>query len=486
VLVLLALLAGCGVPSGPIEQAPPAPVAARSASDAQFTVLGKDYYNSRNTTQYLTKARIQSTNTVTAFARYAVGPIPVGEQPQSFTLTVTGTMAYTVGYINWTTGSWVWTSSLSGTQTIQIPAGHNVLNPSRKMYLDVRPNRNKRIYLDSVSVNTITPPPPPIDPPAIEVAKWQGDATAAISLSFDDATPDHWEYGMPLWEDYGYQVTLGIMTSRFTDEPARWPQLQEAFDAGHELANHTHLHQDLTTIPPAEAEAEWDTATDLLLEHVDGLTELFGGVYPYTNTNATVSALTMERFLMARGGDRGIADTTPLNDALDPDFENLLSYAPLNTLPMWQWNGTVDDALATGNWLIEQCHGIGPASDPDRGWSPRSVEEFSIHYDYIESFGDAVWVAPIGTVGRFIMERNAAVVDVLAANEGWVDFEVTDGLDDATFIVPLTMLVERPAGWDDVTITQDGAALNFTVDSDDRWRFDVLPDGGTVRITNNG
>ena len=42
--------------------------------------------------------------------------------------------------------------------------------------------------------------------------------------------------------------TLGIASSRFESDPSRIPDLQTAFDAGHELANHTRTHADLTDI----------------------------------------------------------------------------------------------------------------------------------------------------------------------------------------------------------------------------------------------
>lgn len=459
------------------------PADTRTVSETTFERPGAAFYNSREAYVYppYTWALLASPPRLQAFARYRFGPVDPEDDPTLLTVNISGTQAYQIGYIDYDLNTWVWSGLLVGTQEVELPPG--AARPTdRNVFVDVRPWYNKRIVVLSVEVSTTTNLPPPIEPPDVSIARWQGNAAAAVSLSFDDSTQDHWSAGLPLWDDYGFNVTLGILTQRFTDEPARWPQLQQALDAGHELANHTHTHPDLTQLTAEEIAAEFDTCTALILQHAPTAL-ILSVVTPYTLTNETVEQVAGERFLFVRGGDRGITESTPDNDWQAPEVLNLLSYAPLNMLPMSQWNGTIDHVLGSGNWLIEQCHGIGVEGDPGVGWSPRPVSEYAEHYDYIQAQGDLLWVDTIGKVGRYITQRNLTQVSVAEANADWITLELASELDPVVYTVALTLRVAQVEGWDSIVVTQGEQVVPYTTTGDGHWLLDAQPTGGPVTLT---
>jgi len=322
-----------------------------------------------------------------------------------------------------------------------------------------------------------------LPPPELHLEKWHGGAEAALSLTFDDASPVHWSRGLPLWKDYGFHVTLGILAQAFTSDPSRLPQLQEAFDAGHELANHTTSHSDLTTFSDDQIRADLATCKKLILDNVRGLNLVLSVAYPYeTFDDRVTGVLASEGYLFARSGPQGIIEYAPQNDPYNPAFLHLYSWANVNNLPMWMWDATTDRVMYYGGWMIEQCHGIGVAGEPGVGWSPRPESEFRAHYDHIKSYGGRLWVAPMGVVGSYILRRNQAQFTILKYTRRELDFELTDPWGSTLFAVPLTVAMPMPPLWTGASASQNGTPLEVAVDDQQTIRIDVLSGGGDVSV----
>jgi hypothetical protein len=188
-------------------------------------------------------------------------------------------------------------------------------------------------------------------------------------------------------------------------------------------------------------------------------------------------------------------DYAEVNDPWDPPLLHLYSWANLNTLPVSMWNDTTDWAVNQGGWLVEQCHGIGEAGEPGVGWNPRPEAEYREHYEYIASYGDQIWVAPIGEVGTYLIERNCAQVKVSSTSSSHLEFTVSTGLDLPAPTVPLTVRMTKPEGWNAVYVRQEGKPLPVIEYSKEEWtedeeavstpyfRFDVMPDGGNISVS---
>lgn len=327
----------------------------------------------------------------------------------------------------------------------------------------------------------ITPGTPAQD--VFRVEKWQGGAEAALSLTFDDGTQDQWTRGLPLWQEYGFHVTLGIVADRFTKHPERLPQLQQAFDAGHELADHSATHPDLTTLSLEAARQEVQQCQDLLLANVQGLNRIYTFAYPYEAHNSNLIAMLQDMgYLFARSGPQDLGDVTPLNDALNPPDYHLYAWVNLSALPFSFWDNSTDNVLAAGGWMIEECHGIGTLGESGVGWNARPESEFRAHYDHVKSFGARVWVAPVGVVGRYATERNFAQINLIASGAQRIDFAVTDTLDDAAYNVPLTLSCAMPPGWSNLRVEQGAAAIPFTQNTQGRVLFNIVPSSGEASL----
>jgi peptidoglycan/xylan/chitin deacetylase (PgdA/CDA1 family) len=318
----------------------------------------------------------------------------------------------------------------------------------------------------------------------IKFARWQNGATAAISLSFDDWSPDHWLRGLKLWEDYGYRVTLGITLAKKDKHPEGEGFLQQAFDAGHEIANHTVRHESFLTMTPGQIRYDLGICHDYLLAHVKGLEHIYTVIYPEEAFDAaTLKTVTEIGYLFGRTGPLGISEIVMVNDPYKPNFNYLFSWSNQNELTLQQWNDTTEWVMGQGGWLIEECHGIGTPGEPDLGWSPRPEEEFRKHYDHIKRYGDKIWVAPICDVGRYIMERNSTELQVSNQTADSLSLILKPSLDRERFDVPLTVEIPIPERWLRVAATQDGRELDVIVRDGNLAYFQVDPNGGEVLVS---
>jgi peptidoglycan/xylan/chitin deacetylase (PgdA/CDA1 family) len=85
------------------------------------------------------------------------------------------------------------------------------------------------------------------------VGTWQGFKTTAVSYTFDDGTAKQIPVAIPIFDQFGYKVTLFTVTSWVTD----WTGLQAAANNGHEVASHTVHHSRLGSLSLADETYEY-------------------------------------------------------------------------------------------------------------------------------------------------------------------------------------------------------------------------------------
>jgi hypothetical protein len=111
-----------------------------------------------------------------------------------------------------------------------------------------------------------------------------------------------------------------------------------------------------------------------------------------------------------------------------------------------------EPALGAHNWGVYCFHGVGG------DWlsvTPDALDELT---DYLVRHKE-VWTATFGDVLRYIQERKAASIDVKQANAGGFTIAMGWPLDQQVYDVPLTLQMELPGVWSEVTVTGDGKKL---------------------------
>lgn len=84
-------------------------------------------------------------------------------------------------------------------------------------------------------------------------------------LSFDDATPDHYEVVFPLLQKHGCRVVFFVPTSRL-NQPGflTEAQVRELAGAGHTIGLHSHNHQRLDVLPQDKIREEMVRSREIL------------------------------------------------------------------------------------------------------------------------------------------------------------------------------------------------------------------------------
>ena len=304
---------------------------------------------------------------------------------------------------------------------------------------------------------------------AHSITPWRENKPAALSLTFDDGYYSQYEKAVPALNARGFKGTFFIFTD-FADYFNLWNWWVEAAAMGHEIASHTKTHPYLTALPLSEAEYEITISQTLIDAKITGRKSITFA-YPYGDLNTAVKALVQQSYI----GARGVREA--LNDASTDSF-NALAYDVVN-YDVLQMKTLTEQAVSQQKWLIPIFHGFSP--DEYGGWSS---EQLVSYLDYLKGRAD-VWIAPFGTVIKYLRERAAATVSVTTQSVDLMTLTLTDTLDNAVFDCPLTVRSEVP--WTTVRVQQGNGVIN-TISSVTEGGiqvvyYDAVPDGGVITLT---
>ncbi|MFZ6026190.1 MAG: polysaccharide deacetylase family protein [Chloroflexota bacterium] len=243
---------------------------------------------------------------------------------------------------------------------------------------------------------------------------WPQGQKCAISLSYDDALPVHYEYVGPSLTAAGLRATFNMLiNSDPLQNPDRWRRFAAS---GHELGNHTLFHPCQRTVGREWVDPEYDLCTytpkrlrtelqiaNLILYLLDGKQER-----TYANTccdtsfgcgeqGTSMDSLLAELFLAARGPCNGkVADVkNGINLMQVGSFgadSCFLDFKGIQTI--------VEEAAAIGGWAVFLIHGVGKGTHD-------MYMETSIHEQlvaWLAAHRADVWTAPFIDVARHVKE----------------------------------------------------------------------------------
>jgi peptidoglycan/xylan/chitin deacetylase (PgdA/CDA1 family) len=300
--------------------------------------------------------------------------------------------------------------------------------------------------------------------PAISVARGPQDRLAAISLTFDDGINTHLDFVGPILKKHQLNATFFVATGMgpWEKRKSEWKQL--ALE-GHELANHTVHHpcllpqikphsQDYT---PAMMEAEIKDAAQQITQLLNsrrGLTF----AYPCGNMtfgkpqDEVANAASYLRYVSENSfGARGVGAGSPQNpDELNVlDVGDLGSTADKDSIALL---AMVQPALHAGLWGVYCFHGVGG------DWLSITSETLEELAGYLEHHPE-IWTATFGDVLRYTQERRALSIQVTQSNAISLAIALQWPMNKQIYDLPLTLKVEVPAAWAEVTATGDGNRL---------------------------
>jgi len=322
------------------------------------------------------------------------------------------------------------------------------------------------------------------------IASWQGFKKAACSLTFDDGTLDQYVLAFPELQKRKLKATFFLITryrkrGYWNDGETKrrlfsWDHARQIREAGHEIGSHTRTHADLTK---KKGLVRWEMSGSLSrlkreIPSIEGVTF----AWPYWRNSEESKKIAAEYYLAARAGTGLVKNYKAMLETRKIDLFSVDSLGMRRDQQDGQWQLQSERVYREGGWVVFCFHGIDDRRI-DRewlGWDPITIHQFRETLNSVES--DKIWIAPFGTVTRYIREKNEAVLSLVDAGENRLVFSLEDGLDDKIYDEPLSIEIEIPRRFSRLRVSQRRETIPHKMKGNGNIVFDALPDGCPIYI----
>ncbi|MCX7008173.1 MAG: polysaccharide deacetylase family protein, partial [Kiritimatiellaeota bacterium] len=303
-------------------------------------------------------------------------------------------------------------------------------------------------------------PAPGPETGATKILKWQDGKQAVFMLEFDDSCESHIKNVIPELKKRGMVGTFYINPGNgpFKNKQRVWET--EVPAAGMELANHTFTHSHALNV--ADFEQELTLCTDEINK-----------CYPDRKQPRLISygqpgGVKKEKWLITK--DETKASLAKLNLIERPPFWG----PPIHQHSAAECLKIIDQALAKGDMGYLVCHGVGG------DWLVTPMDWFRAILDKLDAHREQIWITDPISWHKYLTERKAAEVKVLAADAKQIRLQLSCTADPVLYDLALTLATRVPLEWKACLVTQGPTKITVpTVDG--VVRYPALP--GTAEIT---
>ncbi len=293
---------------------------------------------------------------------------------------------------------------------------------------------------------------------ATKILKWKDGKQAVFMLEFDDSCESHLKNAIPELKKRGLVGTFYINPGNgpFKNKQAAWEQ--EIPEAGMELANHTFTHNGALTSAIFERE--------LALSN-DEINKCFPGRKQPRLISYGPPGLPKEKWGIGSAEIKAALIKFNLIERpsfFGPPFQQKSKEAVLKV---------VDLALAQGDMGHLDFHGVGG------DWHATPMEWFLALLDELAAHRDQLWITDPISWHKYLTERKAAVIKVLASDARQIRLQLSCTADPLLYDLPLNLATRVPAEWKDCQVSQGTAKASVAV-VDGVARYAALP--GTAEI----
>jgi peptidoglycan-N-acetylglucosamine deacetylase len=241
-------------------------------------------------------------------------------------------------------------------------------------------------------------------------SSWPDGRLGAVSLSYDDGLPVHFELVAPALESAGLRATFYVPV--YDSVIRYYKNWQDLAARGHEIGNHSLFHPcvggpnrawldpiyDLRNYTPRRWSEEMAVANDVL-QRMDGQVERTFGNTCYDNRigpeNSSVSMepLLPQFFIAARGTNTG----GPVN--LEKFDRYNLGTRDVDQMSFNEIQAEIEAVVAAGGWIILTLHGI----DKKTHNIFNTIEDHAALVEWLGRNRQRIWTAPVIEVVRYLL-----------------------------------------------------------------------------------
>lgn len=305
----------------------------------------------------------------------------------------------------------------------------------------------------------------PLTASEARIADYFGGRQAAFSFTFDDGFRQQVENTVEIIDPLGIKGTFFIIPLRMEDPrqsgmSLTWERANELQANGHEIGTHN-------TVAIKLHEASRSQLEDLILDSARLIKDRTG-IPPVSYARPGGSKFTPEALAIIRQDHYFIRSAEHL-----PNMQ-LMRYGSVGRR-VWddkKTRGQIESHIADGKWMVPVVHAIVS------GYSPfKSKAEFREHCTWLAAQQDRLWIAPMGTVGRYVFQRDAATLDIVESTSGKCVFKVSHSLaNKEVFNHPMTVIIPAPGAREAIGKDINGNEIPVTIRGDEILAT-VAPDG---------
>lgn len=209
--------------------------------------------------------------------------------------------------------------------------------------------------------------------PAVQA---NGGPSGIVTFTFDDGSPNQYDYAFPVLKEKGLPATLFLNTVRVENPDMGpglpWGRVREMARSGWEIASHTHNHPDLTSLDSMQLFAELAFSKRRIKEEIGIETLNFAS--PYGEFNPLVINEVRKHYqshFRAWGGSAGL-NYLPIDDPYDIGrFEVKKEHQTADVC------GKMETAAREGKWLVLLFHHVVETEPQEFAISTRMLNELA-------------------------------------------------------------------------------------------------------------
>lgn len=314
-------------------------------------------------------------------------------------------------------------------------------------------------------------------PAAYEVGTWPHFCTAAVSYTFDDNCPNQLAIAVPMFNEYGFPLTLFTVTNTNWGWPANWTGLQAAALKGHEIASHTASHASYSSINDSVQRYESTTSQNAINARIPGQQCV---TLAYPNCNLGNSTLVQQYYFAARGCSGQVEGKTPANYM---NISSIICGTQGSVKTSADFKSRETSAANSRGWVVYLFHGINGTESG--AYSPIAADTIRASLEYLKANKNIFWVATFGNAARYARERNCITLTETSVQDTVIALQLTDTLDNAIYNYPVTFQRPLPANWFSARGIQNGTVIPTSIVEINTVKyvmFDAKPDGGDILL----
>ncbi len=298
---------------------------------------------------------------------------------------------------------------------------------------------------------------------------WNGHK-GAVTFTYDDACASQIANVFPSLESRKIHATFFVPGGyNFNSTLDSWKQ---AAQAGHEVANHTASHADLSGLDSAKIEQEI-RGQDSAIKALDPSVESVTLAYPFCNTSPLVNRIANRYNIIARtcGGNAQFEWTTKPSEWMSMTSFILQDDATTATALT-----EIDNAAKNGTWFVTLNHGVGG------DWMFISTEQMNSLFD--RAIQNGAWVGTYQEIAAYW--RASKTMDTVSAASGATNWNLkwTSPHPKMPRRVPLRVKLD-PGVFGTAPIVSQGSQ-RITPQTDGSFVIDFMALGMTVAKAGSG